>query len=234
MVSAWRDQLSEHAAQIKAEHERELQKIASVFRVSTENLRAMTQLWATPVTGHLLSIFRTVFLDGLALGLVATATIALLAICGVLPWSWSPLFLFAVGLAVFIYGRSRRVLEPHAALRRGASKLASLMPARYFVMGHTHRATMERLSDTSTYVNLGNWTDDLLDDGVLQAPCTHLVIRHGIDGAPAAELCRWHDGHAARISGSDAAADSSLTAHDATAARGSIASATAAAPPVVS
>jgi hypothetical protein len=135
---------------------------------------------------------------------------------------------------VFIYGRSRRVLEPHAALRRGASKLASLMPARYFVMGHTHRATMERLSDTSTYVNLGNWTDDLLEDGALQAPCTHLVIRHGIDGAPAAELCRWHDGHAARISGSDAAADSSLTAHDATAARGSIASATAAAPPVVS
>jgi UDP-2,3-diacylglucosamine pyrophosphatase LpxH len=234
MVSAWRDQLSEHTAQIKAEHEHELQKLASVFRLSTEHVRAMTQLWATPVTTHLLSIFRTVFLDGLAVGIAAGSVLGVLALCGVVPWSWFVPLMFAVALAMFIYAKSRRVLEPHAALRRGASKLAALMPARYFVMGHTHKAVMEALTPTSTYVNLGNWTGDLFDESGPPAPCTHLVIRHGEGGTTAAELCRWHDGHAARVSASDpSASDASSGLADA-AVRAPAASAPAAAPPIVS
>jgi UDP-2,3-diacylglucosamine pyrophosphatase LpxH len=198
MLSAWRDQLSERASHVRAEHENELQRISSVFRVSVENLRAMTQLWAIPVTARLASIFRTVFLDGLAAGALALTTIGLLAIFGVVPWSWLPLMVGGVGLGIFLYVKFSRVLEPHGALRRGASKLVELMPARYVVMGHTHRPVMEQLSPTSTYVNLGNWTADLLDDHAPPAPCTHLVIRHG-EAGPSAELRRWEAGHAAHV-----------------------------------
>jgi UDP-2,3-diacylglucosamine pyrophosphatase LpxH len=234
LVGAWRDQLSEHTAQIKAEHEHELQKIGALFRVSHENLRAMTQLWATPVTTHLVSIFRTVFLDGLALGIVAGSVMMVLALCGVVPWSWLlPMMLGVVGV-VFVYAKSRRVLEPHAALRSGASKLAALMPARYFVMGHTHRAVMEQLTPTATYVNLGNWSADLLDESGPPAPCTHLVIRHGEGGKTAAELCRWQDGHAARVSARDESASDAPSAHDDTNPRAPAVSAPSAAPPIVS
>ena len=219
MVSAWREQLSEHAAHIKAEHEKELQRISAVFRVSAENLRAMTQLWAIPVTGRLASIFRTVFLDGLALGAVSLATIALLAVCGVLPWLWLPFLVAGIGVGIFLYAKFSTVLEPHGALRRGASKLVELMPARYVVMGHTHRPVMEQLSPTATYVNLGNWTADLLDDHAPPAPCTHLVIRHG-EAGPSAELRRWEAGHAAHVLQSDEPAALPDVAHDAAALRG--------------
>ena len=229
MLSAWRDQLSEHAAHVRAEHEKELHQIATVFRVSIENLRAMTQLWAVPVTARLLSIFRTVFLDGLALGALALMVIGGLEIFGVLPWIWLPFMVGGVGLAIFLYAKFSKVLEPHGALRRGASKLVELMPARYVVMGHTHRPVMERLGPTATYVNLGNWTADLLDDEAPPAPCTHLVIRHG-EAGPLAELRRWDARQAAHVVHSDESSDASQVAHDPAALRGGVVSAQAAVP----
>jgi predicted phosphodiesterase len=203
MVVAWREQLSEHAAHIRAEQEQRMQQISGVVRVSTENLRAMMQLWAKPVTSGLMPILRTVFLDGLAAGFCAGALLGLLALCGVLSWTWLPLCLAGVAAAVFVYVKLTRGYEPHSALRKGASKLAQLLPARYVVMGHTHRPVMEALTETSTYVNLGNWTADLLDDSAPPAPCTHLVIRHGAGGRPAAALCRWENASAATVLQSD-------------------------------
>jgi hypothetical protein len=135
-----------------------------------------------------------------------------------------------VGTAIFAYVKFSRVLEPHGALRRGASKLVELMPARYVVMGHTHRPVMEALSATATYVNLGNWTADLLDDHAPPAPCTHLVIRHGEGGVPSAALCRWEDGHAARVLHSDEQISTPQIAHETAALRGGAVTAQPAAP----
>jgi UDP-2,3-diacylglucosamine pyrophosphatase LpxH len=191
MVGSWRDHLSEHASQIKAEHDRQMQQISNVFRLSGENLRAMTQLWATPVTSKFFTIFRTVFLDGLAGGLMACAVFALLAVLKVLPWMWLPPVLVALVVSIVVYMKLSKVLEPHAALRLGAKRLAELVPARYVVMGHTHKPMMEVLSPATTYVNLGNWTNDTVDDQVSGAPCTHLVIRHRDGGQPEARLCGW-------------------------------------------
>jgi UDP-2,3-diacylglucosamine pyrophosphatase LpxH len=212
MVRAWRELVSEHAEKVRAEHEQRLQQIGSVFRLSTEHLRQMTQLWATPVTSGLMSILRTVFLDGLALGLCSAIVIAVLGFCGVLPWVWSPLLFALLSAAMFFYIKGSRVLEPHSALRRGASKLAELMPARYVVMGHTHKPVMEALTATSTYVNLGNWTVDVLDERAPKAPCTHLVIRHDPGGRPAATLCRWEASQGACVMQSDLALEASAQA----------------------
>jgi UDP-2,3-diacylglucosamine pyrophosphatase LpxH len=199
MVSAWRDQVSEHAQLVKAEHERHLQQLASGFRLNMDCLRAMTLLWATPVTGGLFSIFRTVFLDGLAAGLIACGVFALLAALHVLPWMWLPPVLIALLVSIVVYMKLQRVLEPHDALRQGAVRLAELMPARYVVMGHTHRPMMEALTPATTYVNLGNWTGDLLDEQGPAAPCTHLVIRQGEAGQLEAQLFGWDGKSGSRV-----------------------------------
>ena len=203
MVRSWRDHLSEHAGNVRAEHEQKLQQIGAKLRLSTEHLRQMTQLWATPVTAGLLSIFRTVMLDGLAIGLVCLLVIALLGVLGVVPWIWLPELFALLGVGMFIYVKRSRVLEPHAALLQGASKLVGLLPARYVVMGHTHRPVMESLPSAATYVNLGNWTVDLLDDHAPKAPCSHLVIRHDRSGKPVATLYGWQSDQGASVLFSD-------------------------------
>jgi hypothetical protein len=163
----------------------------------------MTQLWATPVTAGLLSIFRTVMLDGLAIGLVCLLVIAVLGVSGVVSWVWLPELFALLGVGMFIYVKRSRVLEPHAALLLGASKLVALLPARYVVMGHTHKPVMEPLPSASTYVNLGNWTVDLLDDNAPKAPCSHLVIRHDRSGKPVATLYGWQSDQGASVLFSD-------------------------------
>ncbi|MNC92484.1 hypothetical protein D3C83_89200 [compost metagenome] len=64
------------------------------------------------------------------------------------------------------------------------------MPARFVVMGHTHEPRLEALEGGSTYVNLGTWAADDLDQTSHEAPYSHLVIRRG-DGEPEARLMRW-------------------------------------------
>lgn len=225
MVGTWRDHLNQHTSQIRAEHDRGLQQISKVFRLSGDNLRAMTQLWATPVTGKFFSIFRTVFLDGLAGGLIACGVFALLAVLHVLPWMWLPPVLVALVVSIVVYMKSSKVLEPHAALRLGAKRLAELVPTRYVVMGHTHKPMMEKVSPATTYVNLGNWTNDTVDDQVSGAPCTHLVIRHGDGGEPEARLCGWDGQTGPRVLHRDSRTSAVVEGSGAAAVRGIAASA---------
>jgi UDP-2,3-diacylglucosamine pyrophosphatase LpxH len=212
MVGTWRNHVTEHTAQIRAEQEHRMQQIAAMFRLNIDSLRALEKLWAIPVTGTLFAIFRSVFLDGLAAALTSGAIITTLGAFNVLPLAWLPLVMSAVMAGIFIYMKSCRVLEPVAALRRGADKLAELMPARYVVMGHTHKPVMEPLGSQSTYVNLGNWTADLSDDHAPPAPCTHLVIRHGASGKPEASLCTWDMALGVRVLSSDAPGTAPLPA----------------------
>jgi UDP-2,3-diacylglucosamine pyrophosphatase LpxH len=205
MVRAWREQLSDRAAHVRAEHEQSMQQIASSFRVSIDNLRAITKLWATPITGKLVTIFRSVFLDGLAAAFVSGIALTTLGALDVLPIAWLPLIMACVMFGIGVYMKSCVVTEPHDALRRGAEKLAELMPARYIVMGHTHRPVMEPLPHDSTYVNLGNWTADLLDDHAPASPCTYLVVEHDAAGRAAATLCAWSPESGPRVLHSDAA-----------------------------
>jgi UDP-2,3-diacylglucosamine pyrophosphatase LpxH len=83
-----------------------------------------------------------------------------------------------------------RDVDAASALRRAAGRIAELFPARFVVMGHTHKPVFERLTDAATYVNLGNWAVDDLDGAAQEAPRTHLVLRW-IDGQPQAEFRRW-------------------------------------------
>ncbi len=57
-------------------------------------------------------------------------------------------------------------------------------------MGHTHVPVIVPMNDQLTYVNLGGWAVDELDEPALPASLTHLVLRL-VDGEMCAELLRW-------------------------------------------
>jgi hypothetical protein len=86
------------------------------------------------------------------------------------------------------------VIDPSDAMRRSAESIARMLPVLYVVMGHTHQPTSHRLeesaSESTTYVNVGNWAVDDLDGPDRAPPRTHLVIRH-VEGRPVAEFCAW-------------------------------------------
>jgi hypothetical protein len=91
----------------------------------------------------------------------------------------------AIGIA--IWTKISRVFDPKETIKESARRVAKLLPARFIVMGHTHEPVMEPIDEETTYVNLGNWTGDNLDDNAPKAPCSHLVIRH-VEGQLKAEL----------------------------------------------
>jgi hypothetical protein len=95
-----------------------------------------------------------------------------------------------VGLLLWSARQRVREVDAAASLRRAAGRIAELVPARFVVMGHTHKPVLERLSEAATYVNLGNWAVDDLDGDAAEAPRTHLVLRF-VDGVAQAEFCRW-------------------------------------------
>ena len=66
MIQVWRDHLGTGAAEMLARQERSMQTIAERVRVGGDKLLALSQLWATPVTGGFSTILRSVFVDMMA------------------------------------------------------------------------------------------------------------------------------------------------------------------------
>jgi hypothetical protein len=98
-------------------------------------------------------------------------------------------------------------------------------------MGHTHRPFMQSISDMSTYVNLGHWAIDQLDQRTHKPPCSHLVIRRDDAGRAAATLYSWDRKRGASLLRSDTVQD---TAEEASTAPGREILAGAATPPNLS
>jgi len=192
MLRSWREHLSVHAQAMRAEQEQKLHVLGERLRLGTDKLRALTDLWAKPVTSGFFPILRTVFLD-LASAIAASALLVVgLLATNVVPATYVAPLAAALGVGIYAWMKASRVLDPVGALRKGADRVATLMPARFIVMGHTHVPVMETIVEGVTYINLGGWAVDDLDKvGVVEAAsCTHLVIRH-MDGVPHAELRAW-------------------------------------------
>lgn len=190
MMRAWRDQVSERAQELRAENEVRLRQVAERFRMSADKLRALAALSAKPVTGRFFGILRSVFLDLLAAITASTLLVMLLLMFGWMSPAYVVPLAVLLGLGIYAWMKSVRVVDPCSALRRRAGRIAELLPTRFVVMGHTHVPLTESLGEGVTYVNLGGWAVDDLDAEVAPAPCTHLVIRD-VDGRFEAELRRW-------------------------------------------
>jgi hypothetical protein len=186
---------------VRTEHERHMHEIGERFRVSSECLRELYALSATPVITRPFRILSTLFVDLAATAAVSIVVLLSLFVSGLVPLSILGPIAGVVLAGLVFWHKSARVFDPPSALKRGAAHIAKLFPTRFVIMGHTHAPVMEKIDNGATYVNLGGWAVDDLD--VIEpaseseadakphdAPCTHLVIRH-VDGQPRAELRRW-------------------------------------------
>lgn len=214
MFAEWRDHVSEKARAVQAEHERHMNEIGERFRVNAEKLRALYALGATPVNTRPFRILSTLFVDLAATAALSFLVLSILLIAGV-PIKYLGPIAGVIFVGLVAWHRSARVFDPPSALKRGAAHIAKLFPTRFVVMGHTHTPAMEAIDNGATYVNLGGWAVDDLDDAEPasdadvrphDAPCTHLVIRH-VDGQPRAELRRWNSRTGVKLLHSSASAD---------------------------
>ena len=197
-IRRWRVHLSDKTRNIRDQHERRLEEVARRARVGVDKLRALSAMWPAPVTRGLLRVLRSVHLDRILIG--GAIGISIAALVMMLPTSWwipCASLLIGAGIAYLVWSHRQRLidLDPKRAMRHGAVRIAKLFDAQFIVMGHTHDPLAERIDDRATYVNLGNWgVDDLDDESHADAPRTHLVLRW-IDGKIRAEFCRWDREH---------------------------------------
>jgi UDP-2,3-diacylglucosamine pyrophosphatase LpxH len=195
--------LSEAARALHEEQERRMAALAEKMRVGIEKLRALAALQAPPVTQSVSKILAGVLLDRLALGMVAAASMAAIAMIGAHhAWRWPAVGAVAVGwMLAHRYLRARRQawfgarLDNDEALVERAGHLARLFPAAFVVMGHTHTPAMVQVAEgTSTYVNVGSWHEAESEEDDASSPHraarTHLVIHPAASGATG-EFLAW-------------------------------------------
>ena len=78
---------------------------------------------------------------------------------------------------------------------RAVDEVGATLNAALVVMGDTHLPEKHAASDSTTYVNLGAWAEDDVDEGHrpnLPATRTHLVVADAGD-EPVTELFTWRD-----------------------------------------
>jgi hypothetical protein len=168
-----------------------------------ERLRALAALQVPPVTRSIPKILASVLLDRLAVGVIATMTMAVFVCVG---RSHPSGFVFAgaVGLGWWLTNRHlsarRRAwfgehLDNDETLAERAGHLARLFPAAFVVMGHTHTPAMVPVAQGgTTYVNVGSWHEAEARDDDASPPAraarTHLVI-HPDPAGPTAQFLAW-------------------------------------------
>ncbi len=190
LFAIWSEQFDRGASWVRAEHERRLARLSGRLRIGSRKLRQLAALSATPVTGRFYSIMRAVFLDGVLGVMFSLLSILVLSLASPLPWHALLAIAGAQAVGIYAWAKSSKVHDAVDAVRRGAVRVAQLLPTPFIVMGHTHSPTVEPVADGVTYVNLGSWAHDDLDGPVSDAARTHLVIRV-VDGRPEASLFEW-------------------------------------------
>ncbi len=173
----------------KAAHLDRLSALSLHFRMTEDQLVALSALHRVPVTSTFLGVLRALFIDRLLLSCVAVGTAAGLAL-GLtgLPRVLAPVALLAVSfLANDQLGRAR--LESCAQKLRAVPRMVqALVGVPLIVFGHSHAPEQVPLPGGSVYFNTGTWASD--DTSVA---FTHLVVLHE-GGQKRAELRQWRDG----------------------------------------
>jgi len=197
--------VSQTAAILKEEHEARIARLAEATRIGADRLRALLSLQAPPLGRSIRGILAGVLLDRVALALAAALACVALALYGSFHGHaiWG---LAGVVVAWSVLNRllsRQRNVDPAENMIERAGRLASLFPAAFVVMGHTHVPVVVS-AGPATYVNVGSWAEDDGDDGASTPPDddrdsspyraarTHLVIHVRADGAEA-QFCTWKD-----------------------------------------
>lgn len=189
-----RSLVGDRAAAVRREHEQRMVELAQHTRLGVDRLKALTALWPSSVSSGVLSVLRSAFADRIVLGALLATLLLCLGMVGTPMPIWLTVALTSLasfGVFARWSGKKRRgEVDPTGALRRGAQHIARMLPARFIIMGHTHRPSMEPVGRDATYVNLGHWAVDDLDGAAEDAPRTHLVLRW-TGASHRAEFLRW-------------------------------------------
>jgi UDP-2,3-diacylglucosamine pyrophosphatase LpxH len=195
LLVLWREHFGDAARWVRAEHERKMALLAEARQISLLKLKALASLQRPPITRSLLRILAGVMVDR-----VAMTVAALIGLGWLLAARWTPALglqlLAVVALLVplaWLWRRARGAIDASESLRERAARVATLFPAAFVVMGHTHLPEMgEAFDGEATYVNVGGWAEEETADSAAALPAsrTHLVVEH-VDGRPRAELLSW-------------------------------------------
>ena len=195
LLGVWHDHMSDAALWVRKEHERKMAMLAEARQLSLVKLQALASLQRPPITKSVLRLLAGVMLDRVAVAVVAT-----LALVWLLVARWTPLLGVTAGAGLaglttlgWLWRRARGDIDASAALRERAARVGSVFPAAFVVMGHTHLPELRPSGADSSYVNVGAWAEEEVDEGELTplpATRTHLVVRL-VDGRPSAALLAW-------------------------------------------
>lgn len=185
-----REHLRGATQEILAQHEQAMARLARARRLGLRRVRALWKLQATPITRSISGILGSLLLDRLALGGLSVALLVGLAVTGL----FEPFALLGAVVVVptWLFGERvltrRRKIDAVGELAARAGAIASLFPAPFIVMGHTHVPAREALAGDATYINVGSWAED--DGDAFPASRAHLVIHPGAE-RPVAHFLRW-------------------------------------------
>ena len=176
-----------------------LSHFARLSDISEDQLMLLRGLYTRPAVQRFGFMLRSLYLDRILsclMGVVACVLAVLFTVyVGVISAVSTALAaLLLLGYAVIGCGDNS---SPKATMLRNAAHIAQLFSARWVVMGHTHEPTMQAVSDSASYVNLGSWgEDDPPDERSTRTRAhplgTFLVLRKRADDF-LADLMRWDD-----------------------------------------
>jgi UDP-2,3-diacylglucosamine pyrophosphatase LpxH len=194
-----REQLSGASSGPRGDHDRAIALLAGTTRAGVERMSALAALQVAPVIRTIRGILASVLLDRLALGFVAVLSLLIVAVLTTMhvvhSWWAGPCIALAWALGHRQLAKQRTV-DPGERMIERAASLATLFPAAFVVMGHTHIPAKMAINDgEATYINVGSWAEEEGDaggpaDDTYRAARTHLLIRRGEEG-PVAELLAW-------------------------------------------
>jgi UDP-2,3-diacylglucosamine pyrophosphatase LpxH len=202
LFGIWRSHTTEGALRIHEKHEGRMSELATVLNLKLEKLRALAQLQRPPVTTSFARLARTCMLDRILFGLGGFLALLLaVLLTSALPHALIACSSVVAGIVVLnvVLFRGRTDIEPSQELRDHAALIATLFPAAFIVMGHTHMPEVHSPDGSpSVYVNLGAWAGHDEDapgkdatEARASASRTHLVLRTETDGRAVAELRVW-------------------------------------------
>jgi UDP-2,3-diacylglucosamine pyrophosphatase LpxH len=195
MLRLWREtgKHREGVERRRTAHRQKLGELATRFKLREETLVVLDDLRQRPLIQNLARLVMAVMLDRVALVVSSALLTAILLI--VLPSAGALIAVAAVLASAFgagqILARLRGHTDPDEHMRRVPQKIRDHVRAPFVVFGHSHQPVALPLADGGWYFNTGTWVATE-KPGLLRA-FTHLVIRHGEEGAHAS-LCQWRDG----------------------------------------
>ena len=174
-----------------------LAQFAQGSGVSKETLENLRALYVPPAVQRFGVMLRSLYLDRIVCALLGT--FGLLAAAPFVPQlgviSAVSILLVTSGLIGYALVGSGDNCSPQTTMLQSAAQIAQLFSARWVVMGHTHEPTIQAVSSTANYVNLGSWGEDDPPDErtVPRNPLgTFLVVRKHADDF-LAELMHWDE-----------------------------------------